>query len=322
VRLSIVVPCYNEQDSLRELHDRLTAVAQAAVGEQFELVFVNDGSSDDSWSMMCSFASRDEHVVAIDLSKRHGHQLALSAGLSVCQGERVLLIDADLQDPPELLGEMMRLMDEGASVVYGEREQRAGESIFKRVSAWIFYRLLHRLTDVPIPPDTGDFRLLSAHVVQVLNRMPEQHRFVRGMVSWAGFKQVALPYVRCARAGGTSNYSFGTMLRLALDAITGFSIRPLRIASVIGLVSAFLGLVGVVLTLIDWLGGKTVQGWASVMVVILVLGGLQLVMIGILGEYLGRLYIEAKRRPLYIVSDIRRGKPGAGVSVSTHSGLE
>jgi dolichol-phosphate mannosyltransferase len=219
-----------------------------------------------------------------------------------------LLIDADLQDPPELLPEMMRLMDEGASVVYGERKQRAGESVFKRVSAWLFYRVLNRLTDVPIPPDTGDFRLLSASVVQVLNRMPEQHRFVRGMVSWAGFKQVALPYVRSARTGGTSNYSFGTMLRLALDAITGFSTRPLRIASIIGLVSALLGLVGVVLTLIDWFVGKTVQGWASVMIVILVLGGIQLVMIGILGEYLGRLYIEAKRRPLYIVSDIRRGK--------------
>jgi dolichol-phosphate mannosyltransferase len=245
-------------------------------------------------------------VVAARLSRNFGHQLALSAGLQLCSGARVLIVDADLQDPPELLPRMMEAMDQGADVVYGQRISRLGESWFKRATAKLFYRLLRRLTDVEIPVDAGDFRLITRRVVRLLADMPEQHRFVRGMVSWIGLRQVAVPYNREERTHGQTNYPFGRMLRLAVDAVTSFSIRPLRIASLIGLGFGFLGLVGVVYAIIGWAIGKTVPGWTSVMVVVMMLGGIQLFVIGILGEYLGRLYIEAKHRPLYIIEQVYR----------------
>ncbi len=310
-RLSIVVPCFNESENLAHLYARCTAAAQSCVGESFELVLVDDGSRDATWQAMCELAAADAHVVAARLSRNFGHQLALSAGLQLSTGDRVLIIDADLQDPPELLPRMMETMDQGADVAYGQRISRQGESWFKRATATLFYRMLRRLTDVQIPVDAGDFRLVSRRVVNLLADMPEQHRFVRGMVSWIGMRQAAVQYDRDERARGKTNYSVGRMLRLAVDAVTSFSIRPLRIASLIGLCFGMLGLVGVVYAIVGWAIGQTVPGWTSVMVVVLMLGGIQLFVIGILGEYLGRLYIEAKRRPLFIIEQVIRNRSGA-----------
>ena len=307
--LSIVAPCYNETGNLERLHARCAAAARASVGESFEIVLVDDGSRDQTWPAMCALAEADHHVVAARLSRNFGHQLALSAGLQVSSGARVLIVDGDLQDPPELLPRMMEAMDGGADVVYGQRTTRAGESWFKRATAKLFYRLLRRLTDVEIPVDAGDFRLISRRVVELLADMPEQHRFLRGMVSWVGLKQVPVHYERATRTHGQTNYPFGRMFRLAVDAVTSFSTRPLRMASMIGLGFGTLGLVGVVYALVGWAMGQTVPGWTSVMVVVLMLGGIQLFVVGILGEYLGRLYIEAKRRPLYIVDQIVRQAP-------------
>lgn len=305
-RLSVVVPCYNEQEGLDFLHERVTRVVREAVGDSYEFILVNDGSRDQTWQKLTTLAASDPRVVAINLSRNNGHQIALSAGLSNARGERVLVLDADLQDPPELLHEMNRLMDAGADVVYGQRTKRNGETLFKRASAWLFYKTLSLLTDVHIPADTGDFRLMSRRVVAALNDMPERHRFVRGMISWIGFRQVPLRYKRDSRFAGSSGYPLRRMMRLAFDAITGFSTRPLRIASMLGAAFATLGGIGIVISVAGWLKGATVPGWTSVMVVVLALGGLQLTVLGIIGEYLGRLYMEAKRRPLYVIDEIRR----------------
>ncbi len=305
MRLSIVVPCFNEEATLPELHRRVTRAAEDVVGQDFELVLVNDGSRDRTWQVMQALTAEDTRIAAVNLSRNHGHQLALSAGLSLAQGDRILILDADLQDPPELLPEMMRLMDEGADVVYGQRRHRDGESLFKRASATAFYRVLRWLSDVRIPVDTGDFRLMSRRAVDVLNSMPEAHRFIRGMVGWLGFKQVPLAYDRHPRRAGTTNYPLRRMIRLAVDAITGFSIRPLRIASMLGIMFALLGLAGVLFSVWGWFFGRTLPGWTSVMVVMLTLGGIQLTVLGIIGEYLGRLYIESKRRPLYVIDEVR-----------------
>lgn len=312
MKLTIVVPCFNEAPTLQQLHTRVTRSAQDAVGQDFELILVNDGSHDPTWTTMTQLADIDPRVVAINLSRNHGHQLALSAGLSLAQGDRILILDADLQDPPELLPQMMQLMDEGADVVYGQRIERQGETLFKQASASLFYRLLDRLSEVPIPVNTGDFRLISRRVVTVLNSMPERQRFVRGMVSWIGFRQVALPYVRQPRNAGLSSYPLRRMIRLALDAITGFSTRPLRIASLLGLLFAAMGCVGIVASVIGWAHGHTIPGWTSVMVVMLALGGIQLTVLGIMGEYLGRLYLETKQRPLYVIDKIHRQRVPTG----------
>lgn len=304
-RLTIVAPCYREEAGLAELHRRVVAAAEVAVGGDFEFILVNDGSPDGTWAGICALAETDARVVAVNLSRNHGHQLALSAGLSLARGERIFMLDADLQDPPELLGVMMRALDDGADVAYGQRTRRHGESFFKRATAALFYRLLGRLTDVRIPQDSGDFRLVSRRVLEVLNGMPESHRFVRGMFSWIGYRQVAIPYERPPRTSGTSSYPLRKMLRLALDAITGFSTRPLRLASLLGLAFGCLGVIGVGFTLVAWAMGQTIAGWASVVVILLTLGGIQLAVLGILGEYLGRLYGEVKRRPLYIIEEVR-----------------
>ena len=303
-RLSVVVPCYNEEESVGELHRRLTAVCQASVGESYEIVLVNDGSSDRTWPAIVALSEQDKHVVGVALSRNHGHQLALSAGLTVCIGERILIIDADLQDPPELLHEMMRAMDDGADVAYGQRTERRGETWFKTFTARAFYRLLDRLVDVRIPLDTGDFRLMSRRALNVLNAMPEQHRFIRGMVSWIGMRQVAVTYERGERFAGETKYPLKKMLRFATDAITSFSIQPLRIASLFGMFFGALGLLAIIYAVVSWMLGDTVSGWTSVIVVVLILGSVQLLVIGLIGEYLGRLYLEAKRRPLFIIDQV------------------
>jgi dolichol-phosphate mannosyltransferase len=314
--LSIVVPCFNEEDCLPALHERLSKAARASFGDDYELVLVNDGSRDSSWQIMRQLANNDPHVVGVNLSRNHGHQLALTAGLDLARGDTILIIDADLQDPPELLGEMVATMrSEGADVVYGVRRSRAGETAFKRATAHGFYRLLARATDVDIPLDAGDFRLMSRRALDVLLAMPEQARFIRGMVAWIGFKQVPILYDRSERLAGETKYPFSKMFRFALDALTGFSSAPLKLASHAGLALAMGSVLIVLYILYAWLAGQSIQGWTSLMLVVVVLGAVQMFVLALMGEYIGRLYNEAKRRPLYIVQEIaggddRRGRLG------------
>ena len=320
--LSVVTPCYNEADGLAELHRRVSLACQAVVGSDYEIVLVNDGSRDATWAVMNSLAREDPAILAVNLSRNYGHQLALSAGLSVSRGRRIFILDADLQDPPELLGPMMERMDAGNDVVYGRRVHRAGETWFKKTTASLFYRLLDRLVDVDIPVDTGDFRLMSRRALDVLNGMPENHRFIRGMVSWIGFPQTALEYERAERFSGETKYPLSKMVRFAFDAITGFSVRPLRIASYLGVISGLGAAIMMVYAMFAWLRGTVVEGWTSLTMIVLFIGSCQLLVAGLMGEYLGRLYVESKRRPLFVVQDIvrlplgseRHGPGGAGAS--------
>ena len=305
VALSIVVPCFNEQACLAALHERLGAAARAAVGEDYEIVLVNDGSRDSSWRLMREMVANDPNLLAVNLSRNHGHQLALTAGLDLCRGEKILIIDADLQDPPELLPDMLKVMQsEGADVVYGVRRSRTGETAFKRATAHAFYRLLSRATEVDIPVDAGDFRLMSRRALDALLAMPEQARFIRGMVAWIGFRQVPFAYDRQERFAGETKYPVKKMMRFALDALTGFSSAPLKVASHVGL---WLSLGSVLLILYiayAWITGRSIQGWTSLMLIVVVLGAIQMFTLALLGEYIGRLYNEAKRRPLYIVQEV------------------
>ncbi|HZC38516.1 MAG TPA: glycosyltransferase family 2 protein [Sphingomicrobium sp.] len=307
--LSIVVPCFNEEACLSALHERLTAAARKAVGDDYEMVLVNDGSRDGSWPIMRQLAAGDPHVVAVNLSRNHGHQLALTAGLDLSSGDHVLIIDADLQDPPELLPAMLETMrSQRADVVYGVRKSRRGDTAFKRATAHGFYRLLSRATEVEIPVDTGDFRLMSRRALDALLAMPEQARFIRGMVAWIGFKQVPLPYDREERFAGETKYPLKKMMRFAFDALTGFSSAPLKLASHAGLALSVGSIVLILYIAYAWLAGHNIQGWTSLMLVVVVLGAVQMFVLTLMGEYIGRLYNEAKRRPLYIVQEVAGGE--------------
>jgi polyisoprenyl-phosphate glycosyltransferase len=303
--LSIVIPCFNEQDCLPELHRRVTAVAQGQCGDHFEVILVNDGSTDKSWDVIQQIATGDPRVIGINLSRNHGHQLALTAGLDLSSGTYVLILDADLQDPPELLSNMMaEMVAQKADVVYAVRRARAGETAAKRAGAALFYRILAKLTDTNIPLDTGDFRLMSRRALDALLAMPEQARFIRGMVAWVGFKQVPIGYDRAERLAGETKYPLSKMVRLAFDAITGFSTAPLRFASHVGLALVGVSLIIMGYIFIGWLVGNTVPGWTSLMLIVVMLGAAQMFVLGMIGEYLGRLYMESKRRPLYLVADV------------------
>jgi len=305
-RLSALVPCYNEQETLAELHRRLGAACADAAGADYEIVLVNDGSRDATWPAMVDLARRDPRVVAVNLARNFGKELALSAGLATVKGERVLIIDADLQDPPELVKEMMAKMDAGADVVYGLRPEREGESWPKRASSAAFYRVLGWLVDIHIPADTGDFRLMNRRVVDVLLAMPETHRYMRGLVSWVGMRQEPLPYRRPPRHSGKTKFTPGKLVALAFDAVSAFSIRPLRLASYLGFIAGLGALLLLVYVLWSWLAGVAIEGWTSLMLVVLLLNSAQLIVIGIMGEYLGRTYLETKRRPLYVVQSVVR----------------
>lgn len=313
MRLSVVVPCFNEIAVLPALRARLMAACQDAVGEDFEIVLVDDGSTDGTRRLIVAYHSEDPRVVGVLLSRNHGHQLALAAGLSFCRGERVLILDADLQDPPELLPQMMARMDQGFDVVFGRRRSRAGETRFKTGAAHLFYRVLRRFSTVEIAADAGDFRLLSRRVVDIVVKMPEEHRFLRGMISWIGFAQSPFDYDRAPRLAGETKYPLRKMLRLAADALTGFSTLPLRLASYAGFAFAGIGVLLMIYVLASWMAGAVVAGWTSLMATVLIIGSVQLIVVGILGEYIGRLYMQSKARPLFIVDQLLRDEGERGL---------
>lgn len=308
-RVSIVAPCFNEDETIGEFHRRARAAAVAAVAEDFEIILVDDGSTDRSWQLISELAARDPHVVGVRLRRNYGQQMAVMAGLQAAQGERVLLIDADLQDPPELLADMMKLMDGGAEVVYGKRAERAGETLFKRAAAAVFYRVLGALSSVDIPVDSGDFRLMNRRVVDIFLSMPEQHRYTRGLVSWIGGSQVAMSYARDARFAGVTKYPLSKMVRFAVDALTSFSIKPLRLATWIGFLSAFGALGLMAYSTVRWAMGDVVDGWTSLIMTVAAFSAVQLIVLGILGEYVGRLILESKHRPLFIIDSVLRATP-------------
>lgn len=309
--VSVVVPCLDEHEVLPETLRRLRDLAAATPDCAFEFVLVDDGSTDGTMAVLRAAAAADDRVRVLSLSRNFGQQIAVTAGLDSARGDAVVLMDADLQDPPEVARQMIALWREGYDVVYGQRMSRAGVGWFKRATARGFHRLMNRLSDTAIPPETGDFRLMSRPVVEVLRQMPERHRFLRGMVAWAGFRQTALPYDRPGRHAGTSKYPLRRMLAYALDGLLSFSIKPLRLAIGMGLAAAALAMVGIVYALVLRLFTAVwVEGWTLLFIAVLFLGGVQLVAIGIIGEYIGRIYGEVQRRPLYVVRE-RLGGGGA-----------
>ncbi len=307
--LSVVIPCYNEEAVLVATHERLTNVLSGLNNLDYEMIFVNDGSRDRTQELLVGLQLLDPHVRVILFSRNFGHQIAVTAGLEQAAGDAVVIIDADLQDPPELIPQMVELWREGNEVVYGTRLEREGESTFKLWTAKAFYRIINRLSDTKMPLDAGDFRLLDRVVVEVINEMPERARFLRGMVSWAGFRQIALPYSRAARPAGESKYPLRKMINFAMDGIISFSLAPLKVAIWTGFLAIWIAVAGIIVAIVDRLLDKHLtRGWASLFVAVLFMGGVQLVSLGILGEYLGRIYTEVKRRPLYIVQE-RLGFP-------------
>jgi glycosyltransferase involved in cell wall biosynthesis len=308
--LSVIVPCFNEEAGIAECHRRLSAVL-AGIGAPYEIVYVNDGSRDGTYAALTALHRQDAHAVLVQLSRNFGHQIAVSAGLDVAKGDAVVILDADLQDPPEVIPQMYALWVQGMHVVYGLRTHRDGESGFKLWTAKLFYRVMNRLSDVQIPLDTGDFRLMDRRVVDVLLQMPERHRLLRAMCSWVGFRQTGLHYERAARFAGKTKYPLGKMMNLALDGIFSFSTVPLRMLTLLGFAAAALSFVGILWALgVRILTRHWVAGWATLFVVILLLSGLQMISLGVIGEYVGRVYTEVKQRPLFIVASIlRAGEP-------------
>ena len=302
--LSVVIPCFDEEAVIRKTHGRLVAVLEAVPELDFELIYVDDGSRDTSLNILRELQCDDSRVRILALSRNFGHQIAITAGIQHASGDAVVVTDADLQDPPEVIPDMIERWRAGADIVYGVRVRRDGETAFKRWTANIFYRLLDRLADISIPLDAGDFRLMDRRVVDAFLSMPERDRFVRNMVAWTGFRQDPVSYRRAPRAAGESKYSLEKMLRLAADGLLSFSTTPLRLATCLGLLTSGLALLGIVYTLAVRLFTEIwVPGWAMQSLVTLFLGGVQLVFIGVLGEYLGRIYGEVKRRPLYLVKE-------------------
>lgn len=307
LRLSVVAPCFNEEDSLPEFVRRMTAACELAAPGAYEIILVNDGSRDRTWACITALAQVNKAIVGIDLSRNHGHQLAVTAGLSWTRGERVLVIDADLQDPPELLSQMMDRMDDGVDVVYARRRRRPSESRFKLTTAHLYYRLLRALSEVDIPADTGDFRLMSRRIVDRLNQMPEQDRFLRGMVAWLGGSQSELLYDREARFAGETGYTLFKMLKLAATGVTSFSTRPLRLASFMAGVGALVAVAILIYALVQYFSGRVAVGWTSLAVITVFFSTMQLACVGILGAYVGRIFLQVKGRPLFLIGQIIGG---------------
>jgi glycosyltransferase involved in cell wall biosynthesis len=303
-RYSVVVPCFNEEGVLHELYRRVKQVMDQT-GESWELVLVNDGSHDRTPEIMRELRAADPRIKVVDFARNFGHQIAFTAGVDFAQGDAVVVIDADLQDPPELILEMIERWQAGYEVVYAVRTERKGETWFKEFTAKLFYRIIYRITDVDIPLDTGDFRLMDRKVVEAMKQMKEQHRFIRGMTSWVGFRQTGVAYVRQERFAGETHYPFRKMFKFALDAITGFSYLPLQLATYLGFTIAGLSAVAALIVVYArlFVGTTPFYGQATTLVSVLFLGGVQLITLGIIGEYLGRIYDEVKGRPLYLVRE-------------------
>ena len=303
VTYSIIAPIYNEIGNLSELYRRVKEVMDSS-GESWELVLVDDGSTDGSTERIRELAQKDKAVRPVIFARNFGHQVAITAGWDYARGDAVVIIDADLQDPPETILELAKKWKEGYEVVYAVRGEREGDSWFKKITAAMFYRLIYSITDVKIPVDTGDFRLMDRKVVDVLKQMKERHRFPRGMSAWVGFKQIGVTYKRAARVAGVTKYPFSKMLKLALNAITGFSYFPLQLATYFGFASAGISVIAIpVVAYMRIMGSGAFFGQATTLIAVLFFGGVQLISLGVLGEYIGRLYDEAKGRPLYIVRD-------------------
>ena len=303
ITYSIIAPIYNEIENLPELYRRVKEVMNSS-GEAWELILVDDGSADGSTDKIRELAKKDKIVRPVIFARNFGHQVAITAGWDYARGDAIVIIDADLQDPPEVILELAKKWREGYEVVYAVRSEREGESWFKKFTAAMFYRIIYSITDVKIPVDTGDFRLMDRKVVDVLKQMKERHRFPRGMSAWVGFKQIGVKYNRAARVAGVTKYPFSKMLKLALNAITGFSYFPLQLATYFGFASAGISVIAIpVVIYMRMMGSGAFFGQATTLIAVLFFGGVQLISLGVLGEYIGRLYDEAKGRPLYIVRD-------------------
>jgi dolichol-phosphate mannosyltransferase len=309
--LSVIVPVYRSEEILPETHRRLTEVLSGFGPElDHEIVFVNDGSPDGVLEVLHRIAAEDEHVRVVSLSRNFGHQVAITAGLDAVRGDAVVIIDDDLQDPPEAIVDMVAKWREGYKVVHGVRSERHGESMFKRWSASAFYRLMQWMSETPLPVDSGDFRLIDRVVIDALVSMREESRYVRGMVAWTGFRQCEITYVRDARHSGTGNYTMHRLLKLAIDGVLSFSVRPLQLMAQFGFFVTGLSVVwGVYLIVARLMGDTTAPGWTSAIIAVLFMGGVQLVSFGVLGAYLGRVFYETKRRPLYFVAERFGGRP-------------
>ncbi len=301
--LSVIVPCFNEEEVIEHTNERL-AKALGAITPDFEIIYVDDGSRDRTAELLHGIQAADPQVRVIRLSRNFGHQIAVTAGVEYARGDAIVLIDADLQDPPEVIADMVAKWREGYHVVYGQRVDRPGETRFKLWTAKAFYRFINRLSEVPIPLDTGDFRLMDRAVVDALGRMREKHRLLRAMTSWVGFKQVAVPYKRAERFAGTSKYPLRKMLVLAIDGIVSFSAVPLKIVTTVGLAFSALSVLGILYAIVQRLFTDIwVPGWTLIFITVLLIGGLQFIFLGVMGEYIGRIYSEAKNRPLFLVME-------------------
>lgn len=303
MKISAIIPSYNEQENVGLMYERMSKVL-SKISDDYEIIYVNDCSRDETLLRIKALADKDKHVKYVSFSRNFGHQIAVSAGLDVCRGDAVVIIDGDLQDPPELIEQMYEKYKEGYKVVYARRTSRDGETWFKKFTAKMFYRILASMTSIDIPVDVGDFRLIDKVIVQHLRNMPEKSKYIRGQISWIGYKQTFVDYHRDARIYGTTNYPLRKMLRFALDGITAFSDKPLKIASGLGIFSAIVSLLALVYALVShFCFNNTITGWTSLILSVLFIGGVQLITIGIIGEYIARINNDVRNRPLYIVEE-------------------
>jgi len=301
---SVVIPAYNEQEVISETYRRLTKVL-SDMGEPYELIFVNDGSKDTTAQIIAGFCENDPAVRLINFTRNFGHMSAISAGMEHARGQAIFVIDADLQDPPEVFPEMAARWKEGYHVAYGKRIKRKGESVFKRWSATVFYRFLRRMTSVDLPSDTGEFRLIDRKVCDAVNKMPEKSRYIRGLVGWVGFRQVPVEYTREERFAGATKYPLRKMIAFAMDAVTSFSYKPLKLATMLGFLISLLSFIYIVFVLYQrFFTDQTITGWASIIAAVLFTQGIVLMILGLMGEYIGRIYTELQNRPLYIIQEI------------------
>lgn len=305
IDISVVIPVYNEENTLIELYDQLSTCLNQS-GKQYEIIFVNDGSQDNSLILLKEIYQKNQkHVCVINFSRNFGHQLAITAGINHARGKAAVIMDADLQDPPEVIIQFIEQWDRGFDVVYGKRKEREGESFFKKFTASLFYKIIRRSTAIDIPENVGDFYLLDRKVVNIINSLTERHRFMRGLVAWVGFKRVGVDYVRKSRYAGETKYGFWRMVKFSFDAMTSFSFLPLRIVSTLGAIISFISFLAILLIIyMKLFTDATIIGWSSIMAAVLFIGGVQLLAIGIIGEYIARIGDDVKARPLYTIEEI------------------